>query len=408
MNIGLFGSGEVVTETELLSRRVDDYKTPMDLLSACRNMLALDRTHVDSTYSNKCKLLLREYVNEFAAQGKLMGVGLWGHGEQHTRFLVSETRLLFLAESLGVADHELVRVSIKRWIVLHKETRIGLWIYHDSLELYNYVEYPYHKEINRCYNNVDSTYCLNTHIDAIVCLQQYVDIYGYDLCYVDKLRQMKQSLANVLSTVCENKDVLYGGLIKLYCFLYARRRAKWARLLLGRVVRLLKRTMKRVIVRNGRSLIHANGYIERDVAIVNIAVGYHAVNIYDISRMLLYISLNGDEEGDKYLTLLRNAIDYIVRTPYLECFLSMRETKGNILILLDAVLLFLFLIREKNWNRKPAEKVYWSIKAMQVISPIILGWDPHIKVTEMWQSDEGDVYLVNDYELLVRRANNGE
>jgi hypothetical protein len=291
--------------------------------------------------------------NLTSSGGDLWRCGVWGHEEVHLRFSSVALRLMILNSEQFAP--ELLLTCLDNHIA-HKELCLGgSWFYHDSIETYKQSFYSPWQGQPFMDASVNNMLILNTHLDTLttlliakqhniklVQLEQYIDeglhalvnyfehtqVVGGLFAWVDK------KFRNIMLMTYGRANLLCKGVGFTVTRLYYRRVRMWL-----------------------KAKIHVrafnDGFLERDVRLAGPNLDYHIVNIWDMARLLLWLSYTGkgNQKVNCYLQeTIKLGMEYCLRTGLYQSFMvRLSQSKGVGNELLEAIAIMVYLGAREPW-----------------------------------------------------------
>lgn len=237
----------------------------------------------------------------------------WKSNEVHLRF--TSAVLLFLVNEVQYDINNPICIYIEKALETHfsygEHLEIGYWFLHDSHEK-NGDYYPDYTGVKSVLwgKSLNNYLILNTHIDTLILLES-AKIKGYNINY-SKYSKGYQSLDFILKI----KPCLYHFFDSKIRNLLIRQKVKKPTGLLHSL--LLKYYARiRFKFKHKKPLFFYNdGFSEREVGLTGESLGYHVVNLWDLSRLMILLKNNNltdklDIENAKIR--LSKGFDYLLK-----------------------------------------------------------------------------------------------
>jgi hypothetical protein len=319
--------------------------------------------------------------------------GGWYHGEwtdqmeSHYRFHNGAMLLLEAAtkehpdemasKALERAAHFLSRCTDK--------TDLGLWFLHDSLEENAELMRELCRQTGSTWipartfgKSPTNKLILNTHLDAIVALEQYRDVTG-DVQYEETIASARAAARSVLAL--RPAEALYRVVYRaIRLTLLPTPEAEQLPL----VVRAVKRlTWKYLIPQLHRikrmfpRLVMPGGLIERHLAMPHYDINYHPVNILDLTRLWRCFP---DEDLDG---ILADAVEAVSDSSILKYWAESKPRHFSLVVWVEALYHLCTLKQNPSYRRFLAEGVINSLDTGLGLPPSLLGADPEaVKIAD--------------------------
>lgn len=240
----------------------------------------------------KDKSLVARLSKGIASNLRDSGVGLWvcgvwGCDEIHLRFVSCALRFMLLNPQ--DFSYEQTHRSILQHLSHHESVMGGKWFYHDSIETNGQSYYPTWSGVHMRDVSQKNMLILNTHIDTLVTIliARHLGFnFGNEwlekgLCalngYFDEgelLQGFKLKVDQIFRGVLLFVDCREGIIAGLCC----------------RVLKHFYYSKVRMYFRRRKNIRGAkDGFTERDIRLPGSNFEYHVVNLWDISRLLLWM-----------------------------------------------------------------------------------------------------------------------
>ncbi|HEX5422877.1 MAG TPA: hypothetical protein VFW94_04960 [Candidatus Acidoferrales bacterium] len=372
----------------------------MDAYSAYLALKAIENIS-GADYSRERMTLVSAVISRMQECG-----GFWQHGawtgsnrESHMRFSAAALRLL--CEALNdriIVTASVVTEALKKHLSYADKLEQGTWFLHDSLETGESGMTHPHRPLKNTALGSSTGNCLvlNTHVDTL-CTLIYV---LKNVAMSDENKSFFQSqLASGLSALKAALDVKKAILWRYFSGFDVIVR----KVLFGSYVQpqpaahfsvISKRFCRAAIIRlyfpirhRIRSRLYGfvfpDGYIERDIALDGTGFGYHRVNIYDLSRLLIQVNEFKFEFDGNLIKqcgrLIDNGIDYAIQKPYWSYLIASTKDSGAAILLCETILAR--LATRTNDEPVPQSWIHaYCVLRRKIKSPsaAILGYDPFI------------------------------
>lgn len=312
--------------------------------------------------------------------------GGWYHGEwtdrmeSHYRF--HNGAMLLLEAALKEHPDDIARKALERAAQFISrctdKTDLGLWFLHDSLEENAEMMRELCKQTGSTWipartlgKSPTNKLILNTHLDAIVTLEQYHEVTG-DSQYTEQLDSARAATRGVLAL--RPAESLYRAMyrairltllpepkaMRLPPYTRAIKRLTWKHL----IPQLLP-TIKRIYPR----LVMPGGFIERHLGMPHYDINYHPVNILDLTRLWRCFP---DED---LAGIIDEAIKAVSDSSILELWAESRPRHFSVVVWVDALYQLCTLKQDASYRRLLAEGIMMIVDTGLGFPPSLFGAD---------------------------------
>ena len=249
--------------------------------------------YYDLTYEeHKNNISLREYKNRivkaiherlYAGQGQLLHKSFSGENDTQFRSTNSAIRTLLEARNDGFEIDDDLSKIIKHHFSYYFKWLDGIWFCHDSSEFEG--KGPWSHIRTRCLGkDWRNTLTLNTHIDSINTLFLLKkNMFDIDGNVEDLLRKSLQSINQIVSIKTNSINHLLQKIDNIFLDRYVERVSEKNEWYLSFYERIVHPVIFKILT---PTLFFENGFIARDLSVLNRHLDYMLVNIVDLSRML--------------------------------------------------------------------------------------------------------------------------
>jgi hypothetical protein len=300
--------------------------------------------------------------------------------EVHMRMTAAAVRLLGEAFTEGLLSslEPLVR-AVRYLFSFSDRLSVGTWFLHDSLEVAaTGIPYPARRTKNKAWgSSLENNLVLNTHLDTLT-----TGIHILPLLPVNDASWLTENIESgitALKAVLDTRAFIWrvvspiDSLARSFIFHTYGRNFRGAYRLRRAIEFILGRFRSR-----WPSFVMKDGYLERDIGLLDKNYGYHLVNIYDLTRFAHKLrtsvfSYNMELIG-KCELIADRGIDYAIDGPY---WRYVARTDKMAMLLCEAILSRLSYLSDEvppqNWIR-----AYCDVRRRVAPTPALLGYDPLI------------------------------
>jgi hypothetical protein len=320
--------------------------------------------------------------------------GGWYHGEwtdlmeSHYRF--HNGAMLLLEAALKEQPDEVVSKALERaahFISLQTDkTDLGLWFLHDSLEENAETMRALCRQTGSTWipartlgKSPTNKLILNTHLDAIVTLEQYRDVTG-DNQYVEQITSARAAARGMLAL--RPAETLYRVMYrairltllpepeaeKLPLVVRAIKRLTW-KYLTPQLLPWVKRIFPRLVM--------PGGFIERHLAMPHYDINYHPVNIMDLTRLWRCFP---DED---FAGIIAQAVKAVSDSSILKLWAESKPRHFSLVVWVEALYHLCTLQQDASYRRLLAEGIISIEDTGLGLPPSLLGADAEaVKITD--------------------------
>jgi hypothetical protein len=361
-----------------------------------------------------CKRIINAILTNLAdSGGQLWRCGVWGHEETHCRFSSVALRLMLL--NYQQFESGLVERCLSEHLAHSEEAFGGRWFYHDSIETNNQ---PYYKtwQGKTCGDaSANNMLILNTHLDTLITLlmAKYYEVE------VAKTDAFVESGLTALECYADSTEVITGFKAKFDQFTrYFMLRGLGKRDIFSRgsvylVDRFYYRYLRYGLKHKFNVRAFSDGFLERDIRLTGPSLEYHVVNLWDMSRLLLWLKYTGvcHSAVESYLaTSAVSGLQYCLQSNAYRGYLQrISQAKGISNEVLESIAILTMLGYRHDWMAN----LYLEIRKFAPPSVGILGIDKTISVNgkesvqSIFERETDDVDCIFFNNGLVFVANRG-
>ncbi|GHF80982.1 hypothetical protein [Thalassotalea marina] len=305
--------------------------------------------------------------------------GCWGHNEIHLRFTSTALRTLLLACNYtpNLKSDVCIKEALEQHISYKEENENYVWFLHDSLESDQFSFYPHWHGEDFLGFAKHNRLILNTHIDTLITLlmfRHYGELCDSQHMLVDKaLKTLGEFIneTNRITGFLSKVDRIFRGLLSRL----SGRKALLARVASALIERIYYQRVRYHFKKKHHALIFDDGYIERDLRLSGQSIEYHIVNIWDISRLLLW--LNIEQKGTNQLTssltsIAKRGLKYCLKSRSYTNFIQRKSSGTGVANeILESIVILFCLGESEDWMRE----LYMQYRQYAPASSAILGID---------------------------------
>ena len=320
--------------------------------------------------------------------------GGWYHGEwtdrmeSHYRF--HNGAMLLLEAALKEHPDEIASKSLERAAQFISrrtdKTDLGLWFLHDSLEENAEMMRELCKQTGSTWipartlgKSPTNKLILNTHLDAIVTLEQYHEVTG-DGQYTEQLDSARAATRGVLALRPAESlyRVMYRAIrltllpeskaMRLPPYTRAVKRLTW-KYLIPKLLPGIKRRYPRLVM--------PGGFIERHLGMPHYDINYHPVNILDLTR--LWRCFPDEDLGG----IIDAAIKAVSDSSILQLWAESRPRHFSVVVWVDALYQLCTLRQDAAYRQLLAEGIMLIVDTGLGFPPSLFGADSEaVKITD--------------------------
>lgn len=378
MDVTVLGSCTVIQYPQDIERFFND-ENLVDVRHGCRMemdvlpLYFIAELHKDDELMRRLETGLLKNLQD--SGGDLWKCGMWGHNEIHLRFTSVALRYMILNKQ--AFSEALVEACMQNHMAHHDNAFGGIWFYHDSIETF---KQNYYRTWNgkSCGNaSPNNMLIINTHLDTLITLlvAQKCDIAFTDRDQViDKaLRALEQYFKETICVPWIGSQV--DSFFRMLLIKNTGKSNLISRILIQLVDRVYYRKIRFFFKKRFNVRRFSNGFLERDLRLNGPSLDYHIVNLWDMSRLLLWLNYNKIVLKSVSEELFSSALDglkYCYESTSYRCFLKKLSIKKGVSNeLLEAVAIQFALGRRDDW----LAKLYLDWRAFAPPSIGILGSD---------------------------------
>lgn len=263
---------------------------------------------------------------------------------------------------------------------LSEKLNIGLWFYHDSLEICDRTisDYPMKTLKTRIFGkSTHNTLTLNTHIDTLITLfdvKKTLNTTKFD-------REIEDGIAALDYVLKYNNFEFFLYPVAILQFMFFRYDSDRLYFILKQIAVITKKILP--------SFTLPNGYVERELALKNFAFNYHVFNIWDFCKLERYYS------SKRIKQIIENGFNFIFNTPYIDFYIK-RKIPGGIVIC-ESILIHLSVNEISDYGLWMER--YLKVRKNYAPSSAIIGYDS-IVIPEELRIPPDDI-PVRNHELDV-------
>lgn len=337
-------------------------------------------------------LLKRQLL--FSVISRQSSDGGWYHGEwtdrMESHFRFHNGAMLLLEAALKERPDEVAEKSLERAAQFISrctdKTDIGLWFLHDSLEENAEMMRELCQQTGSTWipartlgKSPTNKLILNTHLDAIVTLEQYREVTG-DSQYMEQVNSARAAARGVLAL--RPAELLYRLMYRairltllpkpearrLPPFVRAIKRLTW-KYLIPQLLPGIKRVYPRLVM--------PGGFIERHLAMPHYDINYHPVNMMDLAR--LWRCFPDEDLAD----ILDEAIKAVSDSSILQLWAESKPRHFSVVVWVDALYQLCTLRQDASYRQLLAEGIMVIVETGLGFPPSLLGADPEaVKVAD--------------------------
>ncbi|MDB4409744.1 hypothetical protein N9235_02940 [Gammaproteobacteria bacterium] len=319
--------------------------------------------------------------------------GGWYHGEwtdmmeSHYRF--HNGAMLLLEAALKERPDEIASKSLERaaHFISHctDKTDLGLWFLHDSLEENAEMMRELCKQTGSTWipartlgKSPTNKLILNTHLDAIVTLEQYRDVTG-DNQYREQVDSARAAARGMLAL--RPAEALYRVVYRaIQLTLLPTSEAGKLPLPIRAVKRLTWKYLTPQLHRIKRAyprLVMPGGLIERHLSMPHYDINYHPVNILDLTR--LWRCFPDENLGE----ILAEAVDAVSGSSILKYWAESKPRHFSLVVWIEALYHLCTLKQDPSYRHLLAEGVINVLDTGLGLPPSLIGADAEaVKTTD--------------------------
>lgn len=319
-------------------------------------------------------------ANLVQSGGDLWRCGIWGFEETHLRFSAVALRLMLLEQR--EFEPALITNCFKNHLMHSEKALGGRWFYHDSIETNRQ---PYYKPWTggKCVDaSAHNMLILNTHIDTLITLLMAKKLASKTLTvdqYIDEGLVALQNFITNTHIVDGFKSAVDSIMRNILLLSMSIKQQTIINKVVTRVVKKLYYNKLRYSVKQRINIRgFTDGFLERDVRLSGESLEYHVVNLWDMSRLLLWMHYTSYEHKSLVTALSTQAINglkFCYKSSLYTWFIRrISESKGINNEVLEAIAILTVLGYRYEWMGS----LYLKYRKFSPPSVAILGIDKTI------------------------------
>ena len=348
-------------------------------------------------YVRVCQAIL---ANLKDSGGELWKCGVWGHDETHCRFSSVALRLMLI--NIHYFDRELIIKSLDNHLSHQESALEGVWFFHDSIET-NKQSYYRRWAGQACLDaSPNNMLILNTHIDTLITLlvaQHYrVSDDKHHKLITQGLTSLKSYFLN--TEVVSGASAYIDRLIRSILLLFSGKKDLLSRGVAYVINRFYYQSLRYKYKQKKNIRAFSDGYLERDIRLSGFSLEYHVVNIWDMSKLLLWMHYNHltDSTVSKFtLSATLDGLKYCFHSKAYRLYIKRISLKKGVSNeVLEAIAILFILGHRTKWM----VELYLDWRTFAPPSVGILGYDKSISAGAALQShatDQTDIPLGVDW-----------
>jgi len=327
----------------------------------------------DQQFIERLALALNKNLAD--SHGELWRCGVWGCNESHLRFTSIALRFMMLNNEIYTEDQVVTKIHAH---LSHSEVvQGGRWFYHDSIET-NKQRYYLPWQGSPCIGaSANNMLILNTHLDTLTTLlmakKLALPVDNIEAYIADGLLALEHYFAEtvVVTPLWSKIESLMRN-----CLLLSSSYEH-------RLSRLFAKVIKRLYYAKGRYWYKkrvnvrafSDGFLERDIRLFGSDLEYHVVNLWDMSKLLLWMNYNNWQNKTiekQCVNTILAALKYCANAMFFKRYLQkISVNKGVSNEILEAIVIMMSLGYGENW----LAELYFQYRRYAAPSCGILGLD---------------------------------